>query len=190
MDIFEIAGTVFAGLIIGILGKFFAPGSKDNIPMGLAGMPRVMSGASDPRGGRVQLGARLGERLAQMPFDGSGVQPCHHIDTVSDLAVNITIGTRWAHQKSAGQAMRRSSALDPPRCSRSAMPSDRLDIEVGGARRTRSQSVGRRTGLSLSEAVRGLTRCGRGSNSDSTDSEGEKRGGRGNQFLHGCFLAL
>jgi hypothetical protein len=82
MDIFEIAGTVFAGLIIGILGKFFAPGNKDNIPMGLAGMPRVMSGASDPRGGRVQLGARLGERLAQMPFDGSGVQPCHHIDSV------------------------------------------------------------------------------------------------------------
>ena len=35
MDILEIAITIFAGLIIGILGKFFAPGDKDNIPIWL-----------------------------------------------------------------------------------------------------------------------------------------------------------
>ena len=31
----EIVGTIVAGLIIGLLGKFVAPGDKDNIPLWL-----------------------------------------------------------------------------------------------------------------------------------------------------------
>jgi uncharacterized membrane protein YeaQ/YmgE (transglycosylase-associated protein family) len=31
----EIIGALFAGLIIGLLGKFVAPGDKDNIPLWL-----------------------------------------------------------------------------------------------------------------------------------------------------------
>jgi len=31
----EIIGLIVAGIIIGLLGKFFAPGSRDNIPLWL-----------------------------------------------------------------------------------------------------------------------------------------------------------
>ncbi len=31
----EIIGVIIAGIIIGLLGKFFAPGDKDNIPIWL-----------------------------------------------------------------------------------------------------------------------------------------------------------
>ena len=31
----EIIGVLIAGLIIGLLGKFFAPGNRDNIPLWL-----------------------------------------------------------------------------------------------------------------------------------------------------------
>jgi len=31
----EVIGTLFAGLVIGLLGKFVAPGDKDNIPLWL-----------------------------------------------------------------------------------------------------------------------------------------------------------
>lgn len=31
----EIIGVIVAGIIIGLLGKFFAPGDKDNIPLWL-----------------------------------------------------------------------------------------------------------------------------------------------------------
>ncbi len=31
----EIIGVIIAGVIIGLLGKFFAPGDKDNIPLWL-----------------------------------------------------------------------------------------------------------------------------------------------------------
>jgi uncharacterized membrane protein YeaQ/YmgE (transglycosylase-associated protein family) len=31
----EIVGVIIAGIIIGLLGKFFAPGNRDNIPLWL-----------------------------------------------------------------------------------------------------------------------------------------------------------
>jgi uncharacterized membrane protein YeaQ/YmgE (transglycosylase-associated protein family) len=31
----EIIGVIIAGIIIGLLGKFFAPGNRDNIPLWL-----------------------------------------------------------------------------------------------------------------------------------------------------------
>ena len=31
----EIVGVIIAGIIIGLLGKFFAPGDRDNIPLWL-----------------------------------------------------------------------------------------------------------------------------------------------------------
>jgi uncharacterized membrane protein YeaQ/YmgE (transglycosylase-associated protein family) len=35
MDAMEIIGVIVAGIIIGLLGKFVAPGDKDNIPIWL-----------------------------------------------------------------------------------------------------------------------------------------------------------
>ena len=49
----EIIGVIIAGIIIGLLGKFVAPGDKDNIPIWLTvlcGIGGVISaGSSTPR---------------------------------------------------------------------------------------------------------------------------------------------
>jgi hypothetical protein len=34
-DIVEVIGVIVAGIIIGLLGKFVAPGSRDNTPLWL-----------------------------------------------------------------------------------------------------------------------------------------------------------
>ena len=54
----EIVGVVIAGIVIGLLGKFVAPGSKDNIPLWLT----ILCGI-----GGVILGWYL-----YLAFDGSG----------------------------------------------------------------------------------------------------------------------
>jgi hypothetical protein len=40
----EIIGVILAGIIIGLLGKFVAPGNRDNIPIALTGpvTPRAL----------------------------------------------------------------------------------------------------------------------------------------------------
>ena len=43
----EIIGVIIAGIIIGLLGKFFAPGNRDNIPLWLTvlcGIGGVLTG--------------------------------------------------------------------------------------------------------------------------------------------------
>ena len=51
----EIIGVIIAGIIIGLLGKFVAPGDKDNIPL----RSRILGAASAGRSRLVRL-HRLG----------------------------------------------------------------------------------------------------------------------------------
>ena len=57
----EILGVIFAGIIIGLLGKFVAPGDKDNVPIWLTivcGIAGVLIGwfIYDALGGDVTSG--------------------------------------------------------------------------------------------------------------------------------------
>lgn len=69
----EILGILVAGLIIGLLGKFLAPGDKDNVPIWLT----VLCGI-----GGVLLGYVLAEAL--------GVKDTNGIDWVR-LAISIAL---------------------------------------------------------------------------------------------------
>ena len=48
----DIIGVIIAGIIIGLLGKFFAPGNRDNIPLWLtmsAGSAACSSATTSPQ---------------------------------------------------------------------------------------------------------------------------------------------
>ena len=101
----DIIGVIIAGIIIGLLGKFFAPGDRDNIPLWLT----IVCGV-----GGVLIGYYLAAAL--------GVDATRGIDwtrwiisivvaaVLVMIAASVTAQTRQGDLKSPGTARTKSSA--------------------------------------------------------------------------------
>ena len=82
--VMEIISVIIAGIIIGLLGKFVAPGSRDNTPIWLS-FP-----SSEPgRQGRVRLRARRRGRAESHEERSSGIAMRLGLTLVAALSVRL-----------------------------------------------------------------------------------------------------
>jgi uncharacterized membrane protein YeaQ/YmgE (transglycosylase-associated protein family) len=91
----EIIGVIVAGIIIGLLGKFVAPSSRDNIPLWLT----ILCGI-----GGVSLGWYLYTALGG---DGSpGIDWVRWLIAVAVAAVLVVIASTLTARSKAGRKLR------------------------------------------------------------------------------------
>ena len=91
----EIIGLIVAGIIIGLLGKFVAPGDKDNIPLWLT----VLCGI-----GGVLIGYYLAAALGVDATDG--IDWVRWIISIAVAAVLVIAASTITGRNSRGRAVR------------------------------------------------------------------------------------
>ena len=139
----EIISVIIAGIIIGLLGKFVAPGSRDNTPIWLS-FP-----SSEPgRQGRVRLRARRRGRAESHEERSSGIAMRLGLTLVAALSVRLCEEqldarrvVRHLHpviRRGGGlqrsERSRRIAARDQDRTLRLIRPSPEARRRIGGER--------------------------------------------------------